>query len=231
MFTDSFIDNLPDDPIRAAYAICEQFTSYDGDIPEERESEHIEEYLTALGVLEAFAEAYSLNFDFPKLEGNRDGNTKLVRTFFYNLQETLDAEVAKLTVEKTKVKFAARFKRGFIYEFTEGDIKRIQELINELRSMIVENNHFEEEHRSRLLSRLESVQQELHKKLSSLDKLWGLVGEAGVVMGKFGKDAKPLVERIKEIAQITWRTQSRAEELPSDSPIPQLESEDCDEID
>ena len=58
--------------------------------------------------------------------------------------------------------------------------------------------------------------------MSNLDKLWGLIGEAGVVLGKFGKDAKPLADRIREIAQITWRTQARAEELPSGARLPLL---------
>ena len=58
--------------------------------------------------------------------------------------------------------------------------------------------------------------------MSNLDRLWGLIGEAGVVLGKFGKDAKPLVDRIREITQIAWRTQARAEELPSGTTLPLL---------
>jgi hypothetical protein len=56
-----------------------------------------------------------------------------------------------------------------------------------------------------------------------LDRLWGLIGDAGVVLGKFGESAKPIVDRIKEIAEIVWQTQSRAEELPSGTPIPLLQ--------
>ena len=48
------------------------------------------------------------------------------------------------------------------------------------------------------------------------------VGDAGVVMGKFGKDAKPLTYRIKDIVNIVWRTQARAEELESGAPHPFL---------
>ena len=58
--------------------------------------------------------------------------------------------------------------------------------------------------------------------MSSLDRFWGLIGEAGVALGKFGQDAKPFVDRIREIAQIIWRTQARAEELPSGTPLPLL---------
>ena len=57
-----------------------------------------------------------------------------------------------------------------------------------------------------------------------MDRFWGLIGDAGVVVGKLGNDAKPIVDRIREIADIVWRTQSRAEELPSGTKLPQLEN-------
>jgi hypothetical protein len=115
--------------------------------------------------------------------------------------------------------------KGFFYEFTDGDLNRIQQLINELRSEITQSDLFEDGHRSRLLRRLEAMQSELHKKMSDVDKIWGLVGDAGIAMGKFGKNAKPLVDRIKELAQIAWTTQARAEELPSSCQNPLLGSD------
>ena len=60
----------------------------------------------------------------------------------------------------------------------------------------------------------------MHKKVSDLDHFWGLIGDAGVALGKLGNDAKPIVDRIREITGITWNTQSRAEELPSGTTFP-----------
>lgn len=120
--------------------------------------------------------------------------------------------------------------KGFFYEFTDGDVLRIQELINELRNQISSSSLFEEKHKARLLKRLESLQSELHKKMSDVDKFWGLLGDAGVALGKFGTDAKPIVDRIKELTQIVWRTQSHAEQLPSSCENPLLESIKSDEI-
>ena len=99
----------------------------------------------------------------------------------------------------------------------------MQHLINELRVQISKTDALEQEHQQRLLRRLEKLQAEMHKKVSDLDRFWGLVGDAGVVLGKLGNDAKPIVDRIKEIASIVWRTQSRAEELPSGTELPSLE--------
>jgi hypothetical protein len=64
--------------------------------------------------------------------------------------------------------------------------------------------------------------------MSDLDRFWGLIGDAGVVLGKLGNDAKPFVDRIKEIADIVWNTQSRAEELPSGTRPPLLEDRSRD---
>ncbi|MDD4295136.1 MAG: hypothetical protein PHP69_06455, partial [Candidatus Omnitrophica bacterium] len=61
--------------------------------------------------------------------------------------------------------------------------------------------------------RLEKLQQELHKRVSDLDRFWGIVGDAGVMLGKFGEDAKHLVDRIKELVDIIWRVQSRSEAI------------------
>jgi hypothetical protein len=122
------------------------------------------------------------------------------------------------TIEKKKKDLA----KGFYYEFTDGDLSRIQELINELRNKITQSPLFENGHRERLLRRLERLQSELHKKMSDVDRIWGLVGDAGVAIGKFGKDAKPIVDLIKELSQIAWRTQARKEELPSNCDNPLL---------
>ncbi|WP_156350894.1 hypothetical protein [Pseudomonas sp. EGD-AK9] len=125
-------------------------------------------------------------------------------------------------LDSSRNHFRSMFGSVFSYEFSQGDVDRVQFLINELREKISVAN-LNEGHKQRLLVRLEKLQSELHKKISDLDRFWGLVGDAGVVMGKLGNDAKPIVDRIKEVADIVWRTQSRAEELPSGSEFPRLE--------
>ena len=119
----------------------------------------------------------------------------------------------------------------FCYEFSEGDLNRVQKLVNELRDQISSLSKLSDDHKRRLLARLEKLQSELHKRVSDLDRFWGMIGDAGVVLGKLGKDSKPIVDRIREISEIVWRTQARTEELPSNSPSPLLEklNQDSDE--
>ena len=64
--------------------------------------------------------------------------------------------------------------------------------------------------------------------MADLDKIWGLIGDAGVALGKLGEDAKPFVDRIREIYGIAWRTQSRAEGLPTDTPMKMLSDDSVD---
>ena len=104
--------------------------------------------------------------------------------------------------------------------YSAGDVSKAQSLINQIRELISITSSFEQEHKKRLLTRLEKLQAELHKKISDLDAFWGLIGDAGVVLGKFGKDAKPLVDLIAQLTAIVWATQSRTEGLPSNCPPP-----------
>ncbi len=167
--------------------------------------------------------------DFPDIGHDKINNLKTFVYYVVSVKKTLQPVINDEVGSNNKNQFLSAIKnkkailnKGFFYEFTDGDLKRIQQIINELRSQITESTLFEDGHKQRLLRRLEAMQSEMHKKMSDVDKIWGLVGDAGVVVGKFGKDAKPFVDRIKELSKIAWRTQARAEELPSDSQNPLL---------
>lgn len=143
-------------------------------------------------------------------------------TFFNNHEESFRNQKRKEIIEASKEKYKGIFQNTFSYEFSKEDQKRIQELINYLRDDITVCGLFEEEHKQRILKRLEKLQSELHKKVSDLDRFWGLIGDAGVVIGKFGNDVKPIVDRIREMMDIVWRTQSKTEGLPEGGSIPFL---------
>lgn len=134
----------------------------------------------------------------------------------------LEKDLADHRLGAMKSKFADLVAHGFSYEFTEGDVNRIQVLINELRTLISDNTELEDQHKRRLLKRLEKLQSEMHKKMSDLDHFYGLTVEGSVMLKKVGGNLKPIVDRITEITKITWATQSRAEDLPSGSEPPLL---------
>lgn len=164
---------------------------------------------------------HSQNFE-PQLNGQLQDDGRALIKWLQGIQDEFSSVGTQLKLAELKARYAAAIGATFAYEFSQGDLDRVQTLINELREELGKSVLFEAKHKARLLERLERLQQELHKKMSDLDRFWGLVGDAGVVLGKFGNDSKPFVERIKEIADIVWRTQARKEELPSATPSPVL---------
>ena len=211
----------------AIIKICEIFKLWHQEIPSNNEVDNYEEYIDAYAAFESYLLANSIKFDSIVFLLDRKENIRLISEFFTTQEEKYielnNEKITKETIDFARDKYKQKFKIGFGYEFSDGDLKRIQTLINELRDYITTSTDFDAEHRDRILNRLENLQKELHKRVSSLDRFWGLVGEAGVVLGKFGKDAKPFVDRIRELTQIVWNTQARTEELPSGTKIPLLE--------
>jgi hypothetical protein len=232
VFDDKFLDSLPNEPIEAVRKMCLAFQNFDDAIPaiSSRKAGKYDEYVEAFAGVEAVLEMFGLPFDPPQFVTDRESNINRIINFFSTIFKECDKKMVDSSLSRARERFQKRFGSAFAYEFSEGDQKRIQTLVNELRDLITASELFDAKHKARILQKLEGLQAELHKRMSSLDKLWGLIGEAGIALGKFGKDAKPFVDRIKEIAQITWRTQARAEELPSGTPLPLLtgEQDKCD---
>lgn len=161
----------------------------------------------------------------PTLSGDQNKSCTELLEFLRVVESQLAGQSAQNRLESLKKHFSVTVAKGFGYEFSDGDVKRIQTLLNELRELVSEADDIHSEHKQRLLQRLEQLQRELHKRTSDLSRYYGLFGEAGVALGKFGTNAKPIVDRIKEILQITWNAQARAEELPSGSTPPLLEKD------
>jgi hypothetical protein len=160
--------------------------------------------------------------DVPSLDGSMGYVCNQLRAFLNDVQEELVGQSSAQKLESMKSRFSITLSNGFSYEFTDGDLKRIRTLINELRELIIANGELDEDHKRRLLKRLEKMQAEIHKKVSDLDNFYGLLVEASVVFKKVGENAKPIVDRIKELTSISWSTQTRAENLPSGSEPPML---------
>ncbi|EMD99117.1 hypothetical protein B381_16073 [Stutzerimonas stutzeri NF13] len=159
----------------------------------------------------------------PDLRGQFDTDIKMMSQSLDFVYRQCKARVDKNSLERLRSRFRMNFSTEFSYEFSQGDLERLQLLINQIRQQI-SDAVLEEEHKQRLMARLEKLQSELHKKVSDLDRFWGLIGDAGVVLGKLGEDAKPIVDRVREVASIVWKTQARSEELPSGTDIPVLGS-------
>ena len=224
IFSEKFLESLRDDPLNGVIQMAHIVSSnLKHDDRQWYDSDYVV-LLEAYALMTEIADSKLLDVRSPPFEitGNMSDDCGKINQYLSALQEYCVSEASKLKVGSLRTHFKAFLSTGFSYEFSQGDLDRIQVLINQVRDLIAQSNGLEKDHQRRLLARLEKLQTELHKKVSDLDRFWGLIGDAGVVLGKLGHDAKPIVDRVKEIADIVWQTQSRAEELPSGTQIPLL---------
>ncbi|ALE01053.1 hypothetical protein [Pseudomonas syringae] len=180
--------------------------------------------LEAFALVSSIREASLIDVDVyePELDGSMQEACQKIWLYLRSVEEQLSSQVAERRLQSLKQKFKVAITNGFTYEFTDGDIQRVQELINELRGELSKESRLDENHKRRLMARLEALQKELHKKVSDLDNFYGLIGAFGVAAGKLGTDAKPLVDRVKEIVSIAWKSEARAEQLSSSTENPLL---------
>lgn len=224
MFNNEFFSNLPNDPASAAFYLIIEFNKFNNEVVNSAEpaTEFYEQYIEAVGLCNAFIDMLKVAVPALNLTPDHGQNIGNIRTFFSQASKAFSQKKIELLSIKARERLQKQFDSFLIYKFTDGDLTRIQELINELRDMITNSDFFGEKHKERLLKRLEELQLELHKKMSSLDKFWGFIMDAGPALGKFGKDAKPFFDRLNELANIIWGTQSITQELPTSTPLPIL---------
>lgn len=215
---DELIERLPDDNDEALYLIYEHYREV---LLETSESDRHSMVLTAYGLLRAFCQSRDMEEPTVEISGNPEEDRQAIEQFIVSIRDGMGPRVqarrarlyADSHVTKARDHFSGKLGKVLVYEFSDRDFQRVQELINELRDAISGSEVIVGDHRRRLLARLEKLQAELHKTMSNLDRFWGLIGEAGMVMGKFGEDVKPIVDRIRELVRIVWQTQCRGEGL------------------
>lgn len=232
MISDEFLSKIPSGRDNGIKYIIEYFFIFDDNTEEEVahsqdlvKSFFLNDYLEFFTLLQSFLQKFDYEYTKPTLVIDKDDNILLIKKFYSNIYKEYEERLFDRTIENSKNRFDNLFNNIFSYEFEDNDLKRIQTLINELRENLTESKVFEEKHKARLLKRLESLQAELHKKMSNLDKFWGLLGDAGIALGKFGTDAKPFTDRIIEMTRIIGRTQAKGEGLPNDFELPQMSSD------
>lgn len=144
-------------------------------------------YGRALGLVEIVDfEISSVN-----LNGSKEQVRDDVAIFFTRLQVE-----ASVKVERYK---ATREFADHMISLTKSEVSEIQKLLNEARALITDASWIDEEHKTRLLSGLERLQKEVHKTKSDYDVALARLADAGMVVGKFGKDAKPFADLIDRL--------------------------------
>ncbi len=165
--------------------------------------------MDALVVVEMMNRLGDLGIEMPKLDGGKESDIAEMRELVAKIEGKTISLLEVYGTEEDRELVSREKTEKEMYEFSDNDYERVQQLINELRQIVTRANLIGEDHRLRLLKRLEKLQLELHKQISDLDRFWGLLGDAGESIGKFGADAKPFIDRIRELLEIIRKTQSK----------------------
>jgi hypothetical protein len=197
--------HLPADNTEALTILCGEFQRFDGHA--RQLPDHHDDYVEALGILRGFAMAREAALpDFPEISAQRHENISQITAYFTHLRDATRTELAgrhsRNHFEVKTEEYMALFAKAQVYEFPEPEFKRVHDLANELRDLIRSSCLIGEDHRRRLLRRLEAMQAELRKKTNDIDRFWGFLGEAAITMRKFGEDLQPVSERVWELSRI-----------------------------
>ena len=231
VFEDDAFTSLPSDPYLAAHFLAGIFRTANsqGKIPaNDRNTAYIEAY-------EMFRQFCSdsgvtIKTESVELVPDRTVNIQRINVFFDRAYSELEPEVLarKIKTETVQAREAAHKRyiaitgKGFVYELSESDLDQIQKLINHLRKLLQDTKEIDDKHRARLLERLEALQSELHRKMTSFESVWGYCIEASYAIARIGDAAKEIRKTIKEIVTIISIAASCAYGLPS-STLPPLQ--------
>jgi hypothetical protein len=204
-FPPKLLQALPSDNIEALAALCGEFERFDGHA--RQLPDHHGDYVEALSILRGFTIAREAKLEpFPEIGPQRHQNISNITGYFTRLRDLVRSELSgrysRGYFETKTEEYVALFSRVSVYEFSETEFKRVHELVRELRDLIRSSSLITEEHKRRLLRRLEAMHAELHKKTSDIDRFWGFIGEAGIAMRKFGEDLAPISQRVLELGGI-----------------------------
>lgn len=211
-FSDDELANLPSDPLDAAEIICdrwEQFVKGDwsGTDPESLHNEFLRWFVLAQVFLESNKDIFGVAM--PKLGVDMGDNIKNIRSFFGNLINVVSSLAIKRMTQNTVATYhaqiAAAMGQRLVFTFSDSDYSRMQKLINELRDLISKSEKIVDNHKTRLLRRLEQLQGEVHKTVGDVDRALGVILEVSAVARKIGEDMKPLSDRAREMAEIIMR--------------------------
>jgi hypothetical protein len=199
------LQQLPADNMEALAVLCGEFERFDGfarQLPE-----HHNDYVEALSILRAFAMAKDVVMEpFPAVGPQRHQNISNIIAYFNQLRLTVRTELSsrysKGYFEAKTDEYVALFAKVSVYEFPEVEFKRMHDLVSELRDLIGSSSLITDDHKRRLLRRLEAMRNEFHRKTNDIDRFWGFLGEAGIAMRKFGDDLQPISERVLELSSI-----------------------------
>jgi hypothetical protein len=172
MFDNQFFSELPASPILAMQKICDEVIAFDKTKNNEQRMKSYESYLDALSHFYRWAEAHRLHrLEFPNMTPNKLANINRIVEFFYELKNNTEKCILDFSAKKSDKNGGHPYKPLiedlFFSEFSASERRKIQSLINQIRTILTESNEFEERHQASMLKSLENLQVALHNGVTS----------------------------------------------------------------
>ena len=114
------------------------------------------------------------------------------------------------------------------FSLEASEVEAILEKTTEMRFIISISEYFDQPHKKRLLERLSQIEFEVYRDNGRFDAILGGVVDFGEALGKFGKRAKPLVDRMSEVRKITQSKTKSYDDLQAPEETKQLLPPDSD---
>jgi len=225
-FSRELIAQLPEDTDEAIVTLATEYHRMVSSLGGSRDFDH--DFLEVYALIDAFIASRELTFRLPPATPpniDRQGVLGELISAKNSAEQRIYQRDAKAHFESKSDEYRALLSKAPTYEFSDDEFTRLQLLVSEIRSEIQKAVLITEDHKRRLLRRLEAMQAELHKKTSEIDRFWGFIAEAGIVARKFGEDLKPLNDRVVELGKIVTAvimTKEGIQALPEIAKILQL---------
>ncbi len=109
-----------------------------------------------------------------------------------------------------------------VFTLEEKDKNRVLKLCSDMRKIVLASTDFDHPHKIRLANRIAAIEDQIHREKGMFDVILGGVSDIGETLGKFGKNIKPLTDRMNEVMKITRKATKEYDQIPPPEEVKQL---------
>ena len=150
VYDEEFIDGLDNDPMISLFEILRHYFLF---LPQEGGvDENVEYHLETFAFVETIILENKMDLELPSFldSDNSDNKINIIYSSFVSLHKkaSLYAQTNRDSkiINKYRTKFSIHYAKSFAYEFSQGDLDRIQVLLNEMRDLVSQSEIFEANH-------------------------------------------------------------------------------------
>lgn len=137
LFNDAFIEQLNENPHEDLLVICQRIIDfhYQQETKGISQKDWYDEYLRSYAFLEVYAEGLDVGFTKINFGNNINNNIESIRIAIGKIKASLEVKKTAIDYDSAKEKYSLKLKKGFAYEFSGDDLKRIQKLIKRITAI------------------------------------------------------------------------------------------------